>query len=140
MGALGFKTILLGYDGSEGSRKAVDMAAGIARTYAASIVVVSAFHHLPLLAEPGADDFNEIHDAHALSDELVKELRLKGISAEADVLEGPAADALLNAAEAHQADLIVVGSRGLGHLREMLLGSTSDRVLHYATTPVLVVR
>ena len=63
-----------------------------------------------------------------------------GISAETDVLEGPPAEALLNAAEAHEADLIVVGSRGFGQFKGLLLGSTSDHVVHYATIPVLVAR
>jgi nucleotide-binding universal stress UspA family protein len=140
MGTLGFKTILLGYDGSEGSRKAVDMAAELAGTYQASIVVVCAFHHMPRVTQPSPHDFNEIHEARTMADELLRELGLLGISAETDVLEGPPADALLNAADAHQADLIVVGSRGFGQFKGLLLGSTSDRVLHYATIPVLVVR
>lgn len=140
MGTLRIKTIILGYDGSEGSRKAVDMAAELARTYHASIVVVSAFHQMPRITQATADDFEDIHEARTLADDLVKELGLMGISAETDVLEGPPADALLNAAEAHQADLIAVGSRGFGQFKGLLLGSTSDRVLHYATIPVLVVR
>lgn len=140
MGTLRINTIILGYDGSEGSRKAVDMAAELARTYQASIVVVSAFHQMPRITQPTSNDFKDIHEARALADDLVKELGLIGVSAETDVLEGPPADALLNAAEAHQADLIVVGSRGFGQFKGLLLGSTSDRVLHYAAIPVLVVR
>jgi len=140
MGTLGFKTILLGYDGSEGSRKAVDMAAELARTCQASIIVVSAFHHMPRVAQPKSDDFKEIHEARALADDLVKELGQMGISAETDVLEGPPADALLNAAQAHAADIIVVGSRGFGQFKGLLLGSTSDRVVQHATIPVLVAR
>jgi nucleotide-binding universal stress UspA family protein len=140
MGTLGLETILLGYDGSEGSRKAVDMAAELARTCQASIVVVSAFHHMPRVAQPKSDDFNDIHEARRLADALVQELALMGISAEADVLEGPPAEAILNAAEARQADLIVVGSRGFGQFKGLLLGSTSDRVVQHATIPVLVAR
>lgn len=140
MGTPRFKTILLGYDGSEGSRKAVDVATELARTYQASIIVVCAFHHMPRVTQPTPDDFADIHEARTLADALVKELGLLGIPAEADVLEGPPAEALLNAAEAREADLMVVGSRGFGQFKGLLLGSTSDRVVHYATIPVLVAR
>jgi len=140
MGTSGFQTILVGYDGSDGSRKAVDMAAGLAQTYRAAIIVVSAFHPLPRVSEPSTDDFREIHEARVRADELVKELEHTGISAETDVLEGPPAEALLNAANAHEADLIVVGSRGFGQIKGLVLGSTSNHVVHNATIPVLVVR
>jgi nucleotide-binding universal stress UspA family protein len=140
MGIPRFKTILLGYDGSEGSRKAVDMAAELARTYQGSIIVMCAFHQLPRVTKPTSGDFNDIHEARTLADALVQELGLLGISAETDVLEGPPAEALLNAAEVRQADLIVVGSRGFGQLKGLMLGSTSDRVVHDATIPVLVAR
>ena len=140
MGTPRFKTIILGYDGSEGSRKAVDVAAELARTYQASIIVVCAFHHMPRVTQPTPADFAEIHEARTMADALVQELGLLGIPAEADVLEGPPAEALLNAAVAREADLIVVGSRGFGQFKGLLLGSTSDRVIHYATIPVLVAR
>lgn len=140
MAAARFKTILIGYDGSDGSRKAVDLAAELARTYKARIIVVSAFHPMPRVTQPNPDDFKEIHEARALADELVKELKAQGIDAEPDVLEGPPPEALLNAAEAHDADLIVVGSRGFGQFKGLLLGSTSDRIVRYATIPVLVAR
>lgn len=140
MAAVRFKKILLGYDGSDGSRKAVDLAAELARTYKASIIVVCAFHPMPRVTQPDPDDFKEIHEARALADELVEKLKASGIDAEPDVLEGPPPEALLNAAEAHKADLIVVGSRGFGQFKGLLLGSTSDRIVHYATIPVLVAR
>jgi nucleotide-binding universal stress UspA family protein len=56
------------------------------------------------------------------------------------VLFGPAAEALVDAAEQQQADLLVVGSRGLGAVKRMLLGSVADRVVHLSSRPVLVVR
>jgi nucleotide-binding universal stress UspA family protein len=58
---------------------------------------------------------------------------------ESDVLEGPAAAAILREAEIHQNDLIVMGSRSLGPLSGILLGSQSLKVLHYAQCPVLIV-
>ena len=57
-----------------------------------------------------------------------------------ELLEGPAAEGLLKVAEARNADLIVMGTRGLGTLRGLLLGSVSSRVVQHAHCPVMVTR
>jgi nucleotide-binding universal stress UspA family protein len=57
-----------------------------------------------------------------------------------DLLEGPAAEAILSAAATRNSDLIVMGSRGMGSLKGMVFGSVSTRVAHYAPCPVMVVR
>jgi nucleotide-binding universal stress UspA family protein len=57
-----------------------------------------------------------------------------------DVLEGPATDAILRAAEARKPDLIVIGARGLGTWQGLLLGSVSMAVTQRAECPVLVVK
>jgi nucleotide-binding universal stress UspA family protein len=54
------------------------------------------------------------------------------------VVEGPAARVLLG--EAADADLLVVGSRGLGGFRELVLGSVSQQCAHHARCPVVIVR
>jgi nucleotide-binding universal stress UspA family protein len=132
--------ILLAYDGSEGAEKALDMARTLARRFSANILVVVAFDQLPRVSSPSAEDMRHIHESRAVADRISKLLRDEGIEAESDVLEGPAADAIINAAEARDIDLIVMGSRGFGQFRGLLLGSVSDRVLHYANVPVLVTR
>ena len=55
-----------------------------------------------------------------------------------EIVEGPAAVVLLHAATG--ADLIVVGNRGRGEIKSLLLGSVSHQVVHHAPCPVLVVR
>jgi nucleotide-binding universal stress UspA family protein len=59
------------------------------------------------------------------------------VECDGEIVEGPAAEALLR--DAAGADLIVVGNRGQGELKSLLLGSVSQQVLHYASCPVLVV-
>ncbi len=140
MEAAGLHSIILGYDGSEGATEAAKLAADIARANSARVVVVTCFSPLPRIAAPGDDVVREIHESRALADEMVERLGSWGVESEPDVLEGPAAEAILNAANAHEADLIVVGSRGLGQFRGLLLGSVSDRVVRYASVPVLVAR
>lgn len=138
--ARNINTIVVGYDGSEHAEAAIDMAASVAELNDAKIIVVSAFPRMPRLTEPGEQDAEHIFEWREMADRAVQKLRALGRTAEPDVLEEPAADAILNAADARGADLIVVGCRGLGQFKELLLGSTSDRVIQYAKVPVLVVR
>ena len=134
------RTILLAYDGSEGSRKAVEYAEKLASPETAQIIVVVAFPAYPRVTSPSKADAREIREAREAAEQLVEVLRGRGFNAQADVLEGPAADAIIRAGDAHEADVIVVGSRGFGHFTGLLLGSVSDRVVHYSTRPVLVAR
>lgn len=57
-----------------------------------------------------------------------------------EILEGPAAEAILRVAETRESDLIVMGSRGLGQITGLLLGSQSQKVANNAHCPVLIVR
>ena len=57
----------------------------------------------------------------------------------AELLEGPEAEAILKAAEDLHADLILMGTRGFGAVKGLLIGSVSRKVIHYASCPVMVV-
>lgn len=57
-----------------------------------------------------------------------------------EILEGDPAEAIINVANTRKSDLIVMGSRGLGRLAGLLIGSTSQKVVAHANCPVLVVR
>ena len=67
-------------------------------------------------------------------------LRVHGIRATTELRKGRAADAILEAATRHRADLIVMGARGLTGLRGLLVGSVTQRVVRYGVASVLVVR
>lgn len=77
--------------------------------------------------------------AKALS-RVARLLRGQVASVKVSVAEGVPAEAILAAARRHDSDVIVVGARGLGPVRRLLLGSVSDRVLREARRPVLVAR
>jgi len=66
------------------------------------------------------------------------ELREAGIDAKALLVQGPTAEKILSEAEAHAADLIVMGSHGRGAMHRALMGSVSERVLRKADCPVTI--
>jgi nucleotide-binding universal stress UspA family protein len=63
----------------------------------------------------------------------------QGVPVTRRLVTGSAADVILSAAEKEQVELAIVGARGLGRMRELVLGSVSHRVLYHATCPVMVV-
>ncbi len=138
-----FKNILIGYDGSVHSQRALECAVDLAQKYGAQLVLVHAFHPVP--GELGLRMLEqEQAKSIASGEQVIKEAQARlaslGVTVVSELLEGPPADAVLRVAEARKCDLIVIGSRGLGELKATLLGSVSEHVLHHATIPILIVK
>jgi len=120
-----YKRIVLATDGSERARLALDAAIAIAKSHRSELVVVSAYDNDPSLAP---------------SEEAAGIAREAGVKASTASEHGPASDVIVELADRVEADLIVVGSRGLSRTQRMMLGSVSHRVAHHAGCDVLVVR
>ncbi len=138
-----FQKILLATDGSPHAEEALKYAQDLALCGPAQVIVVYAFPPVPAyLGEPVLSQFISQHVAEGerIAGQMAARLREAGVEAAAEVLEGPPADVILRVAETRQCDLIVMGSRGQGGLRSLLLGSVSQRVLSHSPVPVLVVR
>ncbi|QNE16974.1 universal stress protein [Kribbella qitaiheensis] len=138
-------TIVVGLDGSKESMQATEFAFEQVELLGGRLVVVSAWNTPFSTYENGRGelvfDNAEVHRAtEVLVAEALAGLRADHPGAEVDVQLIPAqpARAILHAAES--ADLVVVGSRGRGGFTGLLLGSTSQHVLHHATCPVAIVR
>jgi nucleotide-binding universal stress UspA family protein len=141
------ESIVVGDDGSEEAKRAGDLAASIGRLYDAKGHLVRTYPRLPEVDAEGRK-----LDARMVDDELRREQQeltsrareiedASGIRPriEIAVADDPAG-ALLSAVEedAVERTLIAVGSRGLGAVRRVRLGSVSTKVLHAAKGPVLV--
>jgi len=133
--------IVVGVDGSNNARRALEWATDLACAIDAEVVAVHSVGLLERLASAQA----EAADAHyaqarhlfdtdwcaALEDAPVRSIRL--------LRDGNPVSVLLGVADELEADLIVVGSRGLGGYPELLLGSTSTQVAQHSTRPVVIV-
>jgi nucleotide-binding universal stress UspA family protein len=126
------RKILLGYDGSEGSEKAADLAFSLATCYHSTVIICHAFGNIPMTAKPS--------EVRRLIDPVLERLRRAGISTEVAIPDELPAQGILRAADDNEADLIVLGSRGRGNFANLLLGSTAERVLRFAKVPVLIAR
>lgn len=131
--------IVVGFDGSEPSRKALERAADIAN--GATLAVVSAAHVEGFLggAVSPIDPVEADARAKALA-EAREYVQGRGVNAEFIEGNGNPGDVLVAEARESGADLIVVGTRGRNAARRVALGSVSTNVVHHAPCDVLVVR
>jgi nucleotide-binding universal stress UspA family protein len=143
-----FSRIVVGTDGSDTAKTAVDRALDLARTCGATVDLVTAWKVSTAFA--GGDAFfpGKDHEAEgraeAAVDKAAQDLLdehaagAKGVKVETHVAHGAPADVILNIAEQVNADLIVIGSRGM-HGAHRVLGSVPNSVSHHARCDVLIV-
>jgi nucleotide-binding universal stress UspA family protein len=138
----GFRQIVVASDGSGGAVHALRAGAELARSYQAPITVVNVFE--PLSKHPGISAENLDPEVYAARIREAVDQQIQPIAREWNVPytlcqeTGHPVETLVHFAEDQQADLIVLGSRGLGGFKRLLLGSVSDGVLHHAHCSVLI--
>ncbi|MDQ2959689.1 MAG: universal stress protein [Candidatus Dormibacteraeota bacterium] len=135
---MNMKTIVVGLDGSAESSRALEWAADLALAADAEITAVTVFDsgpyiswNVPDLEQPRATLRQEL-------DSWCEPLRRRGVAHHSIMREGSPAEELLKEANG-STDLTVVGSRGRGGFRELLLGSVAHQVVQYSRNPVVVV-
>lgn len=140
-----YAKILVAYDGSKAAKQALSQAIKICASFGSKLEVVhvssySAFQ-IGQTFIPVPQNFAEEVYAHAekILDEAREQIS-ELPSARAILLQGQPAKAILEYAEDSNCDLIVIGSRGLGGIRELVLGSVSHNVVQHAKVPILVVK
>ena len=135
--------MLVAVDGSESSKKAFDQSVFLAQKCNSKLYVV----HVVLDWEYGGDS--------AATFELIEELRAKGmellegcktqaiqsnVQVETLLEQGDYAHEIIEVAKRNGCDVIIMGSRGMSPIKELLLGSVSLKVMHDASCPVMIVR
>ena len=139
--------ILVPVDGSNYSDKAVSLAMRLAREHGAEIMFCNAIDYAGIASETAMAGAVDLAGTFASLDDGAKELLLSASAralaascrCKAYRLEGRAAAAIVTFAIEAEVDAIVMGTRGLGGLPHLLLGSTAEGVLRTATVPVFVV-
>jgi nucleotide-binding universal stress UspA family protein len=137
------KKILLPVDGSEHSMHAARFAADMAKQTEAEIVLIHCYSGFPTMMEGRvfegvADELKAV--ANKVLDPFRELLKEGGIPFTDEIVEGPTAEAINTIAKKEKCDMIVMGSRGHGDVKGLLLGSVTHRVLQTAPCPVLVMR
>lgn len=142
------QTVIVGFDGSNDATEALETAADLVADGGVIHVVVA---YMPLsdtdsaylwyeLPEEFRETFDPLFEPHEREAKARGLLVERGVEHETHVVKGKPAPAILETAEQLDADLIVVGSRGLGRAARFVRGSVSTRVATNAGTSVLIVQ
>ena len=144
-----FRSIVVGTDGSDTATQAVRQAIGLARAVGAKLELVSAYEPVPeqRLAEERRNAPTDMQwavgpreDVDATLEAAAAIAREEGVEVDVCPRQGDPADAILDVAEEHDADLIVVGNKGMTGAKRFLLGSVPNKVSHHAPCSVLIIR
>jgi nucleotide-binding universal stress UspA family protein len=144
-----FGRILVGTDGSETATEAVRHATELAKATGATLDIVSAYQPIP--QERLREEVSEVpgdiaytigprEDVNVILEGAAGSAREAGVETHTHPREGDPADAILDVAEEVDADLIVVGNKGMTGARRFLLGSVPNKISHHAPTGVYIVR
>ncbi|MEI8081724.1 MAG: universal stress protein, partial [Actinomycetes bacterium] len=146
----GGETVVLGVDGSPGSTEAVEWSAQQAVDSSARLHVVGVWKAPIVVADSVSSTLNLLNegvevyaaDARKAVASAVRrcETRFPSLDVSGDVVQGDASAVLIETAGQEQPALLVVGTRGRGGFKSLLLGSVAHQCLHHAQTPVVVVR
>jgi nucleotide-binding universal stress UspA family protein len=133
-------TIVVGYDGSACGRQALDAAIDLSKALGDGLVAVFGYAPPGIWGGEIADHEQAIAE---LGERLMNEAKgravTQGVDLELEMIAKHGPEALVEAADAHDARMIVVGSFGESALKGVLLGSTPNKLLHMTDRPVLVV-
>ncbi len=144
-----FKRIVVGTDGSDSAKEAVRQAASLAQLTGASLDVVSAYEPVPKRRvdseREGAPsdiqhEFGPREDVNFALDGAAAIAHGMDVEVKPHPRDGDPADAILSVADDVDADLIVVGNKGMTGARRFLLGSVPNKVSHHADCGVMIVR
>ena len=138
-----FKKILLAYDGSDGSKLALEKAADVAKTSGAEFHIL-AVGRIPEYAETVSEVDEAKEQASSFSskiiDEAIRNLGQRGLTATSHIDFGKPGDVILRIAEDLKADLVVLGTNVHSAMRRRFLGATVDKVVDHAHCSVLVIK
>lgn len=137
-----FSNILVAVDGSESANKAFQRAIYLAQKCNSKLDLVHVVQ-----CEVGGDSANTFEIIEDLKDKAMKMLEEYKIQAaknnvpiQITIMQGDPAKVIIELAKAKSYDLIIMGTRGRSSFQELLIGSVSQKVMHHASCPVMVVR
>ena len=140
-----FSKILIAVDGSEVSYRALHAALFLSEKLGSKITAIHVMENVPPVYIESQKVLDELLEARKNeSQKILDECSLiatkKGITLTTNLLEGDPASTILEFSQSEKYDVIIIGSRGIGQFKKLLLGSVSSKVIHHSSCPVLLIR
>jgi len=138
-----FSKILVAVDGSEVSYRAFDAALFLSEKLGSNITAIYVMENIPTVyiqSQKILDDLLKTrrNDSQKILEKCSSDAAQKGITVSTILLEGNPASTILDFSKKEKFEVIIIGRRGMGHLKELVLGSISSKILHHSLCPVLL--
>ena len=140
-----FSKVLVPVDGSDNSLRALDAALLLSEKIGSEVTAIHVMEDIPVLHIQSEKLLRKLIEDFKKESQLILSrssdiAAKKGISLNTKLLQGNAGSTILYFCENGKFDVIVMGSRGMGKFKELVLGSVSSKVVHHASCPVMIIR
>lgn len=140
-----FTNVLVPVDGSDNSYRALDAALLLSQKLGSNITVVNVMEQVPITHIESEKLLSELLEAYRKENQEIlskcsKIASEKGISIKTLLLQGNPASVILDYCKKENFDLVIMGSRGLGKFKQLILGSVSNKIVHHCQCAVLLIR
>lgn len=132
-------------DGSDNSFRALDAALILSEKLGAKVTAIHVMEEIPVLHIQSEKLLRQLLDAYKKESQKIlskcSEIAAKkGLSIDTKLLQGNAGSTIIDYCGKEKYDVVVMGSRGMGRFKELVLGSVSDKVVHHSSCPVMIIR
>ncbi|TLX69120.1 MAG: universal stress protein [Thaumarchaeota archaeon] len=140
-----FSKILVPVDGSDISYRALDAALFLSEKLGSNITVIHVMEDVPITQIESPKLLTELLEAYKKESQGVlskcSEIATKkGLTINTILLKGNPASIILDISIKEKKDMVIMGSRGIGKFKELILGSVSSKILHHSSCPVMLIR
>lgn len=140
-----FTKILVPVDGSDNSYKALEAALVLSEKLGSNISVVNVMEQVPITHIESEKLLNELLEAYKKENQEILSkcsdiAHQKGITIKTVLLQGNPAPAILDYSKKENFDLVIMGSRGMGKFKELILGSVSSKIVHHSPCAIMIIR
>jgi nucleotide-binding universal stress UspA family protein len=140
-----FAKILVPVDGSDNSYRALDAALVLSEKLGSNITVIHVMEEVPITHIGSEKLLNELLEAYKKENQDIlsrcSEIATqKGLTINTFLLQGNPASVILDFSKKEKFDILIMGSRGLGKFKELILGSVTSKIVHHSPCAVLLIR
>jgi nucleotide-binding universal stress UspA family protein len=140
-----FTIVLVPVDGSDNSYRALDAALLLSEKLGSSITVVNVMEQVPITHIESEKLLSELLEAYKKENQEILSkcsniATEKGLSIKTLLLQGNPASVILDYSKKEKFDLVIMGSRGMGKFKQLILGSVSSKIVHHSPCAILLIR
>ena len=140
-----FTKILVPVDGSDNSYRALEAALVLSEKLGSNISVVNVMEQVPITHIESEKLLSELLEAYKKENQEILSkcsdiARQKGIAIKTVLLQGNPAPVILDYSKKENFDLVIMGSRGIGKFKELIIGSVSSKIVHHSPCAIMIIR